>query len=125
MTQPVLMQSLTDEFKDIIQGKSPTVPAKLGNILTKCKNIDKLYAEQHSGYRTRVGKLLYIMKHSRRDIANAVRDLARHCHDPTAAQWDSMCKCIWYVRATPTRGLVLKPTGNWDGKDKNFKFKIR
>ena len=38
MTQPVLVQSLTDEFKNIIQGKSPTVPAKTGNILTKCKN---------------------------------------------------------------------------------------
>ena len=29
-----------------------------------------------------------------------------------------------YVRATRTRGLVLKPTVSWDGKDKSFKFKI-
>ena len=36
-----------------------------------------------------------------------------------------MCECIHYVRATLSRGLVLKPTGNWDGKDKSFRFKIR
>ena len=71
-----------------------------------------------------VGKLLYLTKHSRPDIANAVRDLARHCYDPKEAYWDSMCKSIRYVRATPTHGLVLKPTGNWDGKNKNFKFNI-
>ena len=35
-----------------------------------------------------------------------------------------MCECIHYVRATPTRGLVLKPSGNQDNKDKNFKLKI-
>jgi hypothetical protein len=124
MTQPVLVQSLTDEFEDIIQGKTPLVPAKPGNILTKCKNSEKLTPTQHSWYRTGVGKLLYLAKHSRPDIANAVRELARHCHDPTAPHWEAMCECIRYVRVTPSRGLVLKPTGIWDGNDKSFKFKI-
>ena len=36
-----------------------------------------------------------------------------------------MCWCIRYVRATPDRGLLLKPSGVWDGKDKSFKFTIR
>jgi len=35
MTQPVLVQSLTDGFEDNIQGRSPVVPADPGNILTK------------------------------------------------------------------------------------------
>ena len=63
-------------------------------------------------------------KHSRPNIANAVRELARHCHDPTEVHWEAMCECIRYVRAMPSRGLILKPTSNWDGKDKSFKFKI-
>eukprot|EP00804_Cyclotella_cryptica_P028830 CCRYP_019720-RA/>CCRYP_019720-RA protein AED:0.58 eAED:0.63 QI:0/0/0/0.5/1/1/4/0/888 len=125
MTQPVLVQSLTDEFEDIPQGKAILVPAKPGNILTKCENSPKLSPEKHSRYRTGVGKLLYLTKHSRPDIANAVRELSRHCHDPTEAHWEAMCDCIRYVRATPTRGLLLKPSGSWDGKDRNFKFKIR
>ena len=48
MTQPVHMQSLTDEFEDIIQGKTPLVPAKPGDILTKCENSSKLTPAWHS-----------------------------------------------------------------------------
>jgi hypothetical protein len=125
MMQPVLVQSLTNEFEDIVQGRAPLVPAKPGDILIKCKNDDKLNPEQHSRYQTDVGKLLCLAKYSRPDITNAIRELARHCNDPTKAHWEAMCECIQYIRATPTRGLVLKPTGNWDDKDKNFKFKIR
>ena len=49
MTQPVLVQSLTDD-EDIIRGKTPLVPAKPGDILTKCKNSSKLTPAQHSRY---------------------------------------------------------------------------
>ena len=73
MTRLLHVQSLTDEYKNIIQGKSPTVPAKPGNILRKCKNSEKLDAEQHSRYCIGVGKSVYLTKHSRLDIANAVR----------------------------------------------------
>ena len=124
-TQPVLVQSLNDEFEDIPQGVNPMTPARPGNILTKCEESEKLSPEMHLRYRTGVGKLLYLVKNSRPDIANAVRELARHCHAPSKAHWDAMTLCIRYVRGTPTRGLVLKPSGNWDGKDRNFKFVIR
>ena len=33
--------------------------------------------------------------------------------------------CIQYVHVTPTRGLVLKPLGEWDGKGKSFEFEVR
>jgi hypothetical protein len=101
-------------------------PAKPGTILTKCEESNKLDDKQHSRYRTCVGKLLYLAKHSRPDIANAVcEQLALHCHAPLDAHWHAMCWCIRYVRATPDWGLLLKPTGVWDGKDKSFKFPIR
>jgi len=125
LTEPVLVQSLTDEFEDIAQGKTILVPAKPGNILTKCENSETLNPEKHSRYSKGVGKLLYLTKNTRPDKANAVRKLTRHAHTPTEAHWDAMCECIRYVRATPTRGLLLKPTGTWDGKDRSFKFKIR
>ena len=125
-TQPVLVQSLADEFEDIPQGIDPLTPAKPGDILLKSSDekyhLDK---EKHTRYRTGVGKLLYLAKHSRPDIANAVRELSRHAHCPTDAHWEAMCHCIRYVRGTPTRGLLLKPVGTWDGKDKSFKFVIR
>ena len=46
-------------------------------------------------------------------------------HCPTNAHWDAMCQCIRYVRGTPTKGLLLKPFGTWNGKDRSFKFVIR
>jgi hypothetical protein len=85
MTEPVLVQSLTDKFKDIPQGKDPLVPATPGNILMKCENSDKLNPKKHSRYQTGVGKLLYLAKHTRPDIANTVRELSRHNHEPREA----------------------------------------
>jgi hypothetical protein len=41
-TQPVLVQSLNDEFEDIPQGSNPLTPARSGNILTTCIESDKL-----------------------------------------------------------------------------------
>ena len=124
MTQPVLVQSLSDEFEDIPQGKAPLVPAKPGDILT-AGDVETLSAEMHTRYRMGVGKLMYLAKHSRPDINNAVRDLARHSHAPNQGHWNAMCYCIRYVRATPERGLVLRPSGEWDGKDRSFQFVIR
>lgn len=83
MTPPALPQSLTDKFEDIVQGKTGLVPAKPGNILTQYENSDKLNPEKHIRYQTDVGKLLYLINHSRPDIANAGRELSHHCQDPT------------------------------------------
>jgi hypothetical protein len=49
MMQLVLVQSLTDEFEDIIQGKTPLVPAKPWDILTKCKSSSKLTPHSTAG----------------------------------------------------------------------------
>ena len=97
MTQPVLVQSLTDEFEDILQGAMLMTPDKPWSILTNGEKDVKLSPEMHTRYQTGVGKLLYLMTHSRPDIANAVRDLATQCHCPTKGHWDSMCYCIRYV----------------------------
>jgi hypothetical protein len=49
-TQPVLVQSLGNEFEVIPQGASPMTPAKPGTILTKCEESNKLDDKQHSRY---------------------------------------------------------------------------
>ena len=69
---------------------------------------------------------MYLAKHRSLDIANTVRELARHYHNPMEAHWDGIYDCICYVKVTLSRGLVLKPTGRCvgNGKDNNFKFKI-
>ena len=36
----------------------------------------------------------------------------------------AMKRVMEYCVSTPDRGLYLKPTGNWNGRDKDFQFKI-
>ena len=73
MTQPVLVQSLTDKFEDIPQGAMPMTPAKPGSIITKGEEDVKLSPEMNTRYQAGVCKLLYLAKNSRPDIENAVR----------------------------------------------------
>jgi hypothetical protein len=125
ISQPVLVQSLFDEFGDIPQGRMVLTPAPPGQVLMKGDKTTLLDTAKHKRYRSGVGKLMYLAKHTRPDISNAVRDLARHMHAPNEVHWKSMEHCIRYVRYTRSRCLVIKPSGAWDGKDKSFKFKIR
>ena len=53
--------------------------------------------------------LLYLVKHSRPDIANATRELARAMDGSTEAAWKELLRVIQFVLTTRDYGLVLKP----------------
>jgi hypothetical protein len=125
LTQPVLVQSMQNEFQDVKQEKDPFTPAHPGSIRTKRDEESKLNSDMPTKYRSGVGKLMYLSKLTRPDIANAARDLARHSHCPNQGHYKAMGHALRYVRATPNRGLLLRPTGTWDGKDKDYEFVIR
>ena len=46
---------------------------------------DKVNAEDHETYRSGVGTLLYLTKHSRPDISNPVRELSKTMDAPAPA----------------------------------------
>jgi hypothetical protein len=88
LTQPVLLQSLSDEY-ELCEGKTPTTPATPNSILTK-KNDDVLLSEaEASKYRTMVGKLLYLTK-SQPEICNAVRELTKFSKEPTKSASEAL-----------------------------------
>ena len=74
LTQPVLVQSLHDEFK-IPRKTSCNLPAPPGKELTS--EGEQLNEEEKKVYRSGVGKLLFLMRYSRPDILNAVRELSK------------------------------------------------
>ena len=47
-------------------------------------------------YREAVGGLMWLVVMSRPDIANAVRAVARHSHDPIARHWKAILMIIEY-----------------------------
>ena len=45
---------------------------------------------------------------TRPDIASAVREVARHAHDPAARDWKAARKIIAYLKATKHLGVVFR-----------------
>jgi hypothetical protein len=122
LTQPVLIQSLEDEF-DLSEVKPTMIPAAAGSMLMKSE--EKMVDEAtHYTYRKGTGKLIHLTKYSRPETYNAVRELSRQGSNPVPAHLKAMYKVMKYCLTTRERGLILKPNAKWDGKDKSFKFVI-
>eukprot|EP00957_Ditylum_brightwellii_P129533 9880112-Ditylum_brightwellii.AAC.1 len=75
LTQPVLLQRYSNEFKLDEHGHTPTTPTELGTLLSKGEGI-QLDKAEHSRYHTGVGKLLHMMRWMRPEIQSAVRELS-------------------------------------------------
>ena len=76
LTQPVLLQSLKDEF-DITKGQKPATPAEPGSILTMEKDAQIMKESDQKTYLSGIGMLLHMMKWSRPEISNAARELSK------------------------------------------------
>jgi hypothetical protein len=53
--------------------------------------------------------LLYLVKHSRPDISNAVRELSKVCDGATRSHWKALMRTIQYVLKTESIGLKIRP----------------
>ena len=71
--------------------------------------MEKVDPADHSLYRTGVGMLLFLVKHSRPDIANAVRELSKVLDGPSPAALKEMKRVIKYVLDTKHYGLKIEP----------------
>jgi len=114
ITQPVLLQSFNDEF-NLPDGKASSLPAPPGEVLVKGKEGEELPSYLQSACRSGVGKLLYLAKWSRPEIKNRVRELSRFMTEATTHHLNAMHKLMKHCVSTPKRGLLLCPSGHWDG----------
>lgn len=124
--QPHLLNNLKKKFGDMVRHlqtyRTPGTP-NLG-ILKIDKNDPsaKVDDETHSLYRSGVGMLLYLVKHSRPDIANAVRELSKVMDAPSEAAMKELKRAIKFVLDTEDFGLKIKPTKQDIGKWKLVVF---
>ena len=70
---------------------------------------ERISAEMQSEYMSGVGMLLYLVKYSRPDIANAVRELTKCMDGATPAAYKEMLRLIKFVLCTKTWGLKIMP----------------
>ena len=75
----------------------------------RLKNLeDKVSSEEHETYRSGVGTLLYLTKHSRPDICNAVRELSKTMDAPAPVHLKERYEVIRYALSTKQYGLKFE-----------------
>jgi hypothetical protein len=129
LTQPHLIDSIL-ELLNLQEDKCKvkTIPAAASRILLGHKD-----SQQHDNsfdYRQLIGKMLYLEKSTRPDIAYAVHQCARFASDPRVEHAKAVRWIGRYLKGTRDKGLILKPleqsfecfvdsdfAGNWDPRD--------
>ena len=92
------------------KAKRRHIPAVSSRILQRCEHAPSFAG--HFNYRSIVGKLNFLGKGSRPDIAHTVHQLACFSEDPTRVNFDPvLCLCS-YLQVTRTQGILLKVNVN-------------
>ena len=86
---------------------TPGTPGFIGG---KGDDIPKVDEKTQSLFRSGVGTLLYLTKHSRPDITNPVRELSKSMDGASMAQVTEMYRVINFVPETKTLWLRMVPT---------------
>jgi len=109
--QPKLLHHLETTWrKDIKTEKVYKTPAAPRAVVMRPEKGDPLISTMdQSRYRSGVGMLLYLVKHSRPDISNSVRELTKVLDGATQAHWKAMVRVIKYVLDTKMYALKLQP----------------
>jgi len=107
--QPHLLKKLRDKFwhlvKDMPQYVTPGTPHQV--IVRKTEW--KITPEEQAIYRSGVGMLLFLIKHSRPDIANTVRELTKVLDGASPAAYKELKRVIKYVLDTEKLALKIEP----------------
>jgi len=111
ITQPDLLAKLTKTFGEKVKGMQHySTPAAPGEIIMRPQDPSELIREQEqSEYRSGVGMLLYLVKHSRPDISNPVRELSKVMDGATESHLKSLYRVIKYVLDTKLTTLTMEP----------------
>lgn len=123
-TQPVKLQRCYDEFGFTHGKKPPKTPAKPGTVLAVEADGDTtLKDKDQKKYRSLVGMFLHVVRFSRPDVMNSIREASQFMREATVKCMEQLERTIYFVLATADKGLVIAPTDRWDGT-RDFLFKI-
>eukprot|EP01082_Thalassiosira_pseudonana_P004207 g3736.t1 g3736 contig13:32484-34808(-) len=110
--QPHLIASIVNKFGSQIRGlrqyKTPGTPGL--SLVRDVERVNPLSTEKHSMYRSGVGLLGYLVKHSRPDLANMQRELSKSLDCPTEASYKELLRGLKYVVDTKEFGLKIEPS---------------
>ncbi len=124
LSQPDTITKLQEKFGDEIKFlKNYEAPAAQGSAVIRPKDDEeKLKEVKQQKYRSGVGMLLWLMKHSRPDVANAVREASKVMDGATEAHYAYLLQIIKFVVDTGNRKLLFKCDVNENQKWKMVAF---
>jgi hypothetical protein len=105
LTQPVMIQSFQDEF-ELPEGEPSNTPAIPGTVMSEGEVRNQANDKIQSTYRSGVGKLLHMMRWTRPEIMNSVRELSRFVGRALLSHVIAMYRVMKYCRNTPEQGLI-------------------
>ena len=109
--QPTIIKSLEKQFGERVAKKKMTItPGTPGLIGGKLDDISMVDEKTQSMYRSGVGTLLYLSKHSRPDITNPVMEISKSIDGASIAHVTEMYRVINFVVEMRTLGFRMVPT---------------
>jgi transposase InsO family protein len=130
LTQPHLIDQILKDLRldgETVTGK--TVPASSSKILSRHSSSEPF--DNSFNYKSVIGKLNYLEKGSRSDIAYITHQCARFTQDPKMEHGQALRWLGRYLRSTRDKGTILRPcddkdmeiyvdadfAGNWDANE--------
>ena len=111
LSQPDLITKLLAKFEHELRDlQEYLTPAPQGARVILCEeNESILNSEMQSRYQSGVGSLLYLLKHSRPELSNCVRELSKGMTKANEAHYKLLLRAIKYLQMTKGRKLILHP----------------
>jgi hypothetical protein len=111
MIQPDMIRKLENVFGiDIVHMRHIHTPFGPGETVERSiDNDEKLELHDQTSYRSGVGMLLYLVKHSRHDLSNAVKELPKVMDGATEEQEKMLHRVIKIYFDTKERGISIRP----------------
>ena len=108
--QPSIIKTLEQKFRETaMKERLSLTPGSPKFTARRLENPeDKVSSEEPEVYRSGVGTLLYLTKHSRPDICNPVRELSKPMDAPAPEHLKEMYKVIRHVLSTNGYGLKFE-----------------
>ena len=110
LTQPHLIQQILDDLGMKSNSKTKDKAAPSSTILRR--DVNGAPFNESWDYRSVVGKLNFLEKSTRPEIAYAVHQCARFSSDPKQSHANAVKYLCRYLLATKTKGLLLHPDPN-------------
>ena len=107
LTQPHLIAAIASEIGFMNTTKSKGVPASSTVILQR--DLDGEDFAEHWSYRSIIGKLIFLEKSTRLDIAYAIHQCARFSANPEVSHAVAVRNIVRYLIDTADQGIVLLP----------------